>query len=165
MTPFECLRKSPPNLRQLRTWGCRAYVLTPKADRLKDFDAKAHSGIFVGYGKQKMGCEVLLHDTNKMVTSVHAMFNEIFPAHPAGYHTKLEELLGTRHKDDKEGLTYEVRRVAVSREDWIVWYRSLVTAAGVVSREEKVPVRRGWGTDERVCTYPRLGWTTWAGRW
>ena len=54
MTPFECLRKSPPNLRQLRIWGCRAYVLKLKADRLKDyFDAKAYSGIFVGNGEQK----------------------------------------------------------------------------------------------------------------
>ena len=45
MTSFECLRKSPPNLWQLRIWGCRAYVLKPKADRPKDFDAKAYSGI------------------------------------------------------------------------------------------------------------------------
>ena len=55
MTPFECLRKSPPNLRQLRIWRCRAYVIKPKADRHKYFNAEAYSEIFVGYGEQKMG--------------------------------------------------------------------------------------------------------------
>ena len=65
ITPFECLRKSPPNLRQPRMWRYRAYLLKPKADRPKDFDAKAYSGNFVGYGEQKMGYEVLLPDTNK----------------------------------------------------------------------------------------------------
>ena len=49
-------------------------------------------------------------------------------------------LLGTRHKNDEDGLTHEVTRVAVSRKGWIVVYRSLVTASGMVSREEKVPV-------------------------
>ena len=87
------------------------------------------------------------------------MFNEVVPAPPAGYHAELEELarvqvlpgegrtvesyqylLKTRHRDDEDGLTYEVTRLAVSREGWIVGYRSLVTPAGVVSREEKVPV-------------------------
>ena len=49
-------------------------------------------------------------------------------------------LLGTRHKDDEDGLTYKVKRVAVSREGWIVGYRSLVTASGVINRKEKVSV-------------------------
>ena len=146
---------TPSAVIRLRIWGCRAYVLKPKADRTKDFDAKTYSGIFVGCGEQKMGYEVLFPDTNKIVTSVHVMFNEILPAQPAGYHTELEELahvkvlpcegrtvqlyqyiLGTKHKNDETILTYEVKRVAVSREDWIVGYRSLVTSSRLVSTEE-----------------------------
>ena len=40
LTSYECMRQVPPNLRHLRIWGSRAYVLKPKAERLKDFDAK-----------------------------------------------------------------------------------------------------------------------------
>ena len=127
-------------------------MLKPKADRPKDFDAKAYSEILVGYREKKMCYEVLLPDTNKIVTSVLVMFNEILPAQSVGYRMELEELarvkvlpvegrtvqsyqylLGTKHKDDEDGLTYEVTRVAVSREGWIVGYPILVRASGVVS--------------------------------
>ena len=40
MTPFESVRGIPPSLKRLRIWGCKAYVLKPKAARRKDFDDK-----------------------------------------------------------------------------------------------------------------------------
>ena len=83
----------------------------------------------------------------------------MLPAPPTGYHAELEELarikvapvedrtvqsyyylLNTCHSDDEDNLLYQVTRLAISKEGWIVGYRGLVTKAGIVSREEKVPI-------------------------
>ncbi|KAG4032521.1 hypothetical protein PC123_g28860 [Phytophthora cactorum] len=34
-TPFEVVYKSKPNVKHMRVFGCKAYVLTPKEKRLK----------------------------------------------------------------------------------------------------------------------------------
>ncbi|KAG6590579.1 Copia protein [Phytophthora cinnamomi] len=47
-TPFEIVYKSKPNVKHMRIFGCKAYVLTPKEKRLK-WDPKAREGIFMGY--------------------------------------------------------------------------------------------------------------------
>ncbi|KAG2770705.1 hypothetical protein Pcac1_g18319 [Phytophthora cactorum] len=44
-TPFEVVYKSKPNVKHMRVFGCKAYVLTPKEKRLK-WDPKARGGIF-----------------------------------------------------------------------------------------------------------------------
>ena len=39
MSPTECVPGGQtPNLSRLRRWGCKAYVLIPKADRRKDWE-------------------------------------------------------------------------------------------------------------------------------
>ena len=94
-----------------------------------------------------------------MVTSAHVLFDEVLPTPSTTYHAELEELarvkvvpgegrapesysylINTRHRNDEDNLLYEVKILAISREGWIVAYRSLVTNSGVVSREEKVSI-------------------------
>ena len=49
MSPQECVPGGTvPNLSWLRRWGCKAYVLVPKADRRKDWEDKALIEHFIG---------------------------------------------------------------------------------------------------------------------
>ena len=77
MSPEGCVPGGrTPNLSKLRRWGCKAYVLVPKADRRKDWEAKASVGYFIGYSKTKAGYRVLLGDT--VVTSVQCCLMCLF---------------------------------------------------------------------------------------
>jgi hypothetical protein len=93
---------------------------------------------------------------DKIVVSVHLIFNEIIPDPTADNFSELEKLkievaseskapsdysflVGTHHLDDKDGLIYETTRV-VARKGFIVAYRRLVTTTGVKPREEASPI-------------------------
>ena len=140
-----------PNLTRLRRWGCKAYVLVPKADRRKDWEDKALVGHFVGYSTDKKGYKIMLHDT--VVTSVHVLFDESIPERSVEYFQELDAakvkmdpnerkvsdfdwLVGTHHMED--GLLYKTTRVVV-RRGLIVGFRSLVTD-GKVMIEDKTPI-------------------------
>jgi hypothetical protein len=50
MTPMETVTGGQAlTLEYLSVWGCKAYVLKPKADRRKDWEDKAKIGNFTGY--------------------------------------------------------------------------------------------------------------------
>jgi hypothetical protein len=89
MTPFECVFGTAPDLKWLRIWGCKCYALKPVAERRKDFDDKAHSGFLVGYAQQNTGYLVFVPALDKIITSVHVIFNEIIPDPTAEYFTLL----------------------------------------------------------------------------
>ena len=82
---------------------------------------------------------------DKIVVSVHVVFNEIIPDPSAEYFLELERLkievasesrdfkgyqflVGLQHIDDEDGLVYVTTRVTV-RKGYIVAYRQLVTTA------------------------------------
>ena len=135
MSPAECVPGGQtPNLSRLRRWGCKAYVLVPKADRCKDWEDKAMVGYFIGHSKSKVGYHVLLGDT--VVTSVHVLFDESIPERSVDYFRELDEatvksdheerrvsdfdwLVGQHHID--EGLLYKTTRV-VGRRGLIVGF-------------------------------------------
>ena len=78
MSPAECVPGAQvPNLSRLRRWGCKAYVLVPMADRLKDWEDKAVVGYYIGYSKTKVEYRALLGDT--VVTSVHVLLMNLSP--------------------------------------------------------------------------------------
>jgi hypothetical protein len=157
MTPYECLTHQPPNLKFLRIWGSKCYVLKPVAERRKDLDDKAYTGFLVGYAEQNTGYIIFVPDLNKNITSVHVIFNEIIPDPSAEYFSELEKLkievaeesrdpadydflIGMNHLDDEDGLVYQTTRVVV-RQGYIVGYRKLLnTTAGAAPREEKTPI-------------------------
>ena len=136
---------------RLRRWGCKAYVLIPKADRRKDWEDKAMIGHFIGYSKTKIGYLVIIGDT--VLTSVHVLFDESIPERSADYFKELDEamvkmdpversvadfnwLIGTYHMED--GLLYKTTRVVV-RRGLIVGFRSLITD-GKTMIENKTPI-------------------------
>jgi len=152
MSPMECVPGgSVPNLSWLRRWGCKAYVLTPRSDRRKDWEDKAMIGFFLGYPTEKNGYRVMLGDT--VVTSVHVLFDEDIPERSADYFKELDEakvavdpeerhvadfdyLVGRCHEDG--GLMYKITRVVV-RKGLIVGYRALINS-GREQIEDKTPI-------------------------
>ena len=144
MSPYECVFNVAPDLKWFRIWGCKCYVLKPIAERRKDFDDKAYSGYLVGYATQNTGYVVFIPALDKVVISVHVIFNEVIPDPTAEYFSELERLqfevasdsrdvqdfqflVGTNHIDDEDGLVYETTRVVVQK-GFIVAYRRLITA-------------------------------------
>jgi hypothetical protein len=94
-------------------------------------------------------------ELDKIIVSVHVVFNEVIPDLIADYLSELEKLkidvapdsqrlenydylVGTHHIDDEDGLVYETTRVVV-RKGFIVAYRRLVT-----SWEKKKLLRSTW---------------------
>ena len=147
MSPAECVPGGQtPNLSRLRRWGCKAYVLVPKADRQKDWEYKAMVGYFIGHSKSKVGYRVLLGDT--VITSVHVLFDESIPERSAELDeatvksdpeerrvSNFDWLVGQHHID--EGLLYKTTRVVV-RRGLIVGFRALINA-GRQQVEDKTP--------------------------
>ena len=102
----------------LRTWGCKAYVLKPKAQRFKDWQDKSQVGYFVGYSDTTIGWKIFLPQSNEIVTTVHVLFDERAPERAADYFEQLDReaavftapesksleeftyLVGTHHVDD-----------------------------------------------------------------
>jgi len=156
MTPFECIYGSAPDLKWFRIWGCKCYALKPIAERKKDFDDKAYSGFLVGYAQENTGYMIFVPSLNKIIVSVHVVFNEVIPDPTSEYFSELEQLkievattpqdpshydflVGTTHIDDEDGLVYETTRVVV-RKGFIVAFRRLVTEDGIKTREEATPI-------------------------
>ena len=141
MSPRECVPcGKTPNLSLLRRWGCKAYVLVPRADRRKDWEDKEMVGYFIGYSNTKAGYRILLGDTT--VTSVHVLYDESIPERSPDYYRELDEATvkvdpQERHVSDfdwivgqhymEDGLLYKTTRVVV-RKGLIVGFRALITA-------------------------------------
>lgn len=78
LTPFEAWYKKKPNLKNLRVFGCRAYVHVPDNKR-KKLSPKSNAGILIGHVSEKE-YRILLPD-NSVVRSRDVVFNEnLFPA-------------------------------------------------------------------------------------
>jgi len=145
MTPLEAVPGGEaPSWKWLRVWGCKAYVLTPKADRRKDWEDKAQVGYFVGYDETTVGWQIYLPSSDMFVTTVHALFDEEPPERPEDYYKDLDAaaavftgpesesveeyqyLVDTHHIDPEDSLLYVTKRVTV-RKGLIVAYRAQVT--------------------------------------
>ena len=110
MSPYECVYGAAPDLKWIRIWGYKCYALKPKADRRKDFDEKAYTGFLVGYAQQNTGYLVFVPALDKIVVSVHVVFNEIIPDPSAEYFSELFLFLyGVKQSPRKSCLT---RRIA-----------------------------------------------------
>jgi hypothetical protein len=151
MTPFECVPGgSVPSLGRFRVWGSKAYLLTNKSDRRKDWEEKAKTGYFVRYSDTKMGWTVWLPEYQKHETSVHVLFDEQPPLREEEYFKELKAstvtqtpdahnledylyLVGSHHID--EGFLYKTTRVIV-RKGLIVGYRALITSGRQMIEEQ-----------------------------
>jgi hypothetical protein len=158
MSPMECVPSGTvPNLTWLRRWGCKCYVLKPKADRRKDWEEKGMIGHFLGYSTDKQSWLCYLPEYDNFVTSVHILFDENIPARDADYFTAFDasiikinpdehtvtdyaHLVRTHHMD--EGILYVVTRVIITHKGHIVAYRALDVLSSKTSRSSTLPTSR-----------------------
>ncbi|GMF49232.1 unnamed protein product [Phytophthora fragariaefolia] len=74
-TPFEIIYKSKPNVKHMRIFGDKGYVLTPKEMRLK-WDPKAHEIIFLGYDERSKAHPVRDIEAVQVVNARDVTFDE-----------------------------------------------------------------------------------------
>ncbi|CAN1753150.1 Retrovirus-related Pol polyprotein from transposon TNT 1-94 [Linum perenne] len=74
-TPYELLKKRPPNIGYFRAFGCKCFILNSK-DHLGKFDAKSDEGIFIGYASSSKAYRVYNKRTLKVEESVNVIFDE-----------------------------------------------------------------------------------------
>ena len=152
MSPTECVPGGKvPNLSGLRVWGCRCYVLIPKADRRKDWEDKSKIGYYIGLSKTKIGYMVLIGDI--ILTSIHVLFDERIPERSAEYFKEFDSYIVRMDPEEKnvsdfvylvgryyidEGLLYITTRVKII-DGLIVGFRALILA-GTQQLEDKITV-------------------------
>ena len=76
MTPYEAWFNEKPDISNMRTFGCDAYVHVPNLLR-KKLDSKSVKKIFVGYEDGLKGYRLLDPSTNRITYSRDVIFNEI----------------------------------------------------------------------------------------
>nr|GEX52779.1 hypothetical protein [Tanacetum cinerariifolium] len=75
-TSFELMNKRKPNIKFLRVFGCRCYLLNDYED-IGKLKAKGDIGVFVGYSKESAAFRIYNKQTRKIHESVNVNFDEI----------------------------------------------------------------------------------------
>lgn len=75
-TPFELWTGNKLNLKDLRLFGCEAYVWIPDA-KCKKLDPRSKKLVFVGYSGCHKHCRFLDVQTNRVIDSRDAQFLEL----------------------------------------------------------------------------------------
>jgi hypothetical protein len=82
-TPYEMVYGRPPDIRHLRTFGCRAYVHLKKQERdVATFAATAKKGICVGYAMETNGYRIAYEDGTTEETAEVKFDETTFPGVP-----------------------------------------------------------------------------------
>nr|GFA57405.1 retrovirus-related Pol polyprotein from transposon TNT 1-94 [Tanacetum cinerariifolium] len=75
-TPYELMNKRKPNIKFLRVFGCRCYLLNDYEDVGK-LKTKGDIGVFVGYSEESDAFRIYNKRTCKIHESVNVNFDEI----------------------------------------------------------------------------------------
>ncbi|MBW0538984.1 hypothetical protein O181_078699 [Austropuccinia psidii MF-1] len=80
-TPYKLWNNQAPSINKLQTFGCRAWVQIPEANRKAKFDPVSWEGMFIGYTNQKKAFWVLRVVDKAVIISRDVKFDEsVFPA-------------------------------------------------------------------------------------
>jgi transposase InsO family protein len=74
-TAYEMINCRKPNIKFLRIFGCRCFVLNDR-ENLEKFDKKADEGIFIGYSLTKRAYRVYNRRTRVILESTNVTFDE-----------------------------------------------------------------------------------------
>ena len=152
MAPLEFLHGDPPDLRNVRVWGAKAWVILPQDLRRKEWKDKARTGYYMGESTQPIGHRIWVPDLEDEYITVHCTIDENIPLRQEEYYEEIDNLqvktdqkeaqvsdfkylVGLKHID--EGIPYETTRV-VERRGLIVGYRKV--AKGDNETEEQTPI-------------------------
>lgn len=153
-TPIKSWTGEVPDWRNFRVFGCKAYDFIPRNLRTKEFEIKCKIGYFVGYfpnGAWKVYVPALNKELppagsvtfdEHIPPRIQEYWQDLFPrttSESSGKPADFEYLVGTRHKDDEDGLEYEVTSIATVRGE-IVGYRKRVNPNGLFAMPDRIPV-------------------------
>ena len=79
-TPFEAWYGKKPNVKQLRVFGCSAYIHVPKDER-KKLDPKSKKCVFLGYSTTRKGYRLYHQKTSRIIHSRDVIFDELTRGH------------------------------------------------------------------------------------
>jgi hypothetical protein len=155
-TPDEVWYGTPPNIKHLRTWGCRAWVQEPRVEARKDFHPRGAEGKLIGYSDLPKGWIFWIPEIKEVAVSVNATFDEDIPERAKEYFLELEPCLVpleiiegslSTYKylalkyfiDPDDNLLYQVTRVKCLKDRTIVGYVRRVME-GHTPREIRQPI-------------------------
>ena len=72
---FQMLYGYPPDISNMKVWGCNAWGLVPKARRTK-WDSRAIRGIYVGDSSDKKARMIYEPTRKRMLETPHVIFDE-----------------------------------------------------------------------------------------
>lgn len=100
-TPHELWYGTKPNI-ELKVFGTKVYIHIPKQKRLK-WDAKAKTGIFIGYSEESKGYRIWIEDKNKVEIHRDVFFEtEVTPTIITRNNGKGEEIMDVDEVERKE---------------------------------------------------------------
>ncbi|GAA0157746.1 transmembrane signal receptor [Lithospermum erythrorhizon] len=101
-SPFEIIFSKPPEVTQLRVFGCLCYMTNTTPHKQK-FERRSFSGIFLGYPSDQKGFKVYCMSTHKILISRDIIFHEtLFPYHksfPRHKYCPIDQTLPEQNND------------------------------------------------------------------
>ena len=91
-TSYELRFGRPPRVSHFRVFGCKCFIL--KQDNLDKFESRSSDGIFLGYASHSRAYRVLNLETNHVVETCVATFNETIPCATPVFERAGEDELG-----------------------------------------------------------------------
>ncbi|MBW0499101.1 hypothetical protein O181_038816, partial [Austropuccinia psidii MF-1] len=80
-SPYSLWKGSPPTIKKLRLFGCRAIITIPKQHRKSKFSPSGAEGILLGYTNENTAYRILRLWDRKVIISQHVIFDEsTFPS-------------------------------------------------------------------------------------
>ncbi|MBW0535199.1 hypothetical protein O181_074914, partial [Austropuccinia psidii MF-1] len=80
-SPYSLWKGSPPRIKKLRVFGCRAIIAIPKQHRKSKFSPSGAEGILLGYTNENTAYRILRLCDRKVIISRHVIFDEsTFPS-------------------------------------------------------------------------------------
>jgi hypothetical protein len=156
ITVKNSLGYTPPNIKHLRTLGCRAWVQEPRVEARKDFHPRGAEGKLIGYSDLPKGWSFWIPEIKEVAVSVYATFDEDISEKEKEYFLELEpclvpletiegslstyKFLALKHFiDPDDNLLYQVTRVKCLKDRTIVGYVRRVME-GHTPREIRQPI-------------------------
>jgi len=157
ISPFEFLYGEPPDLRHIRVWGCKTWVIEPRNESRKDWHPKTAVGRYIGLSTLPLGYVIWIPELADITISVNVKFDEHIPSRVVDYFKELEphliettetdlrpvdyaHLVKRTYIDDEDGLLYQITRIIEQkRTRYIVGYVKPVNADGT-GKEIRSPI-------------------------
>ena len=157
ISPDEAWTKTVPNIKHLRSFGCKAWISEPRNERRKDWHPRAVVGRFIDYSDLPLGWICWVPEISDVVISVNVKFDEDIPDRAEEYFAELEPQLIMADPEDRKysdfkklcnrfyvdpdnGCLYQVTRIKTQADRTIVGYVRRVIEGHKKLREERQPV-------------------------